>query len=823
MKKILFLLTFTLIFFSGNAQLKNVNPDPHGEPWYIGGLRIPSKAELAKIPTVQLAENAALKNAIILPSTHDNTTQPYFRPIFNQSDGSCSQSSGVAYNFTYEINRERGTDASLSVNQFPSHYTYNFLNDGDGNNGSWYTDGWDIIKANGCPNIPTYGGDLDSGGPKKWMSGYNNYESGMNNRVKEYFAIDVSTPAGLETLKHWMYDHLEGAATGSLVNFAAGISNNGFNMTSNNIVTSWGYVSNHAMTFVGWNDNITYDYNNDGQITNNIDINNDGVVDMRDWERGALIMVNSWGTYWGNNGKAYVMYKILAEDMAHGGIVGKKVFAVRVKNTQEPQLKMRVKMRHNSRKRIKISAGIASADLTSAIPEHKIDFPLFNKQGGDFDMQGINSNPIEITLDITPLLSFVDPNTQAKFFLIVNEDDPNGTASGMIYDFAIVDNNDQVYTCAQHNVNLLNNDDTILSITTGVSFNSPEITTNSLPGAIVNTPYSYDLQATGGSPAYIWKVLQHYNEQTHSDAFPAITGNPVTTTSDDDGYGTQNIDFDFPFYGSYYNQLYISTDGSIIFEPNFTYLRTESAIKANKVISPFASDLMIYPADGDGIFYEGDANHATFRWKTSLYGDQSANVDVAVTLYPNGNIKFYYGNNITPDLTWAAGISNGNGSAVILSNSGISTPDNDKFELVPQSYPTGMDITLEGTFHGTAPNEVNTWDIDFQVTDNNNVSKVKTLTFSTSTNAIKTQNLYKLQCYPNPVTETAIFSYQLKNDQNVHLVIYDLAGKPVQQIINEHQNAGKYQIYWSPNMAKGVYIYQLTTQQGSQTGKIIVK
>jgi hypothetical protein len=170
MKKILFL---SLILFSiqSFAQIHNINPDPNGEPWMVGGLKIPDKEKLAQIPTIILSQDDLNRSSLTLPAQLDNTTQAYFRPIFNQSNGSCAQSSGVAYNFTYEINRERGTSAAQVQNQYPSHYTYDFLNGGSGDNGSFYTDGWDIIIANGCPNIPAYGGALDTGGAARWMSG----------------------------------------------------------------------------------------------------------------------------------------------------------------------------------------------------------------------------------------------------------------------------------------------------------------------------------------------------------------------------------------------------------------------------------------------------------------------------------------------------------------------------------------------------------------------------------------------------------------------------------------------------------------------------
>ena len=84
------------------------------------------------------------------------------------------------------------------------------------------------------------------------------------------------------------------------------------------------YIEVKSMTFVGWDDEIQYDFNDDGKFTNDQDINGDGKVDLRDWEKGALIMVNSWGIDWGNGGKAFVMYKLLAETVENGGIQSNK-------------------------------------------------------------------------------------------------------------------------------------------------------------------------------------------------------------------------------------------------------------------------------------------------------------------------------------------------------------------------------------------------------------------------------------------------------------------------------------------------------------------
>ena len=260
--KILLKLTLLLFLISNlaNAELINVNPDKDGEPWYVGGLRKLTKEDLKKISKFKkLTLNSASKNRT-LPSRQDNSQNKFFRPIFSQLHGSCGQASGVGYTFTYEINYERDLAANTFDTQYPTHYTYNFLNNGSGNNGSWYFDGWEIIKTNGCPNVDTYGGYL-ANTDTEWMSGYDKYIASMENRVQEIISIDVSTPEGLELLKHWFVHHNNDEEYGGIVNFAAGASNyttdfvaNGLHEAGKMLMTKWGPQVNHAMTFVGYDE-----------------------------------------------------------------------------------------------------------------------------------------------------------------------------------------------------------------------------------------------------------------------------------------------------------------------------------------------------------------------------------------------------------------------------------------------------------------------------------------------------------------------------------------------------------------------------------------
>jgi len=818
MKKIF--LLFGLLFFSylSFSQLININPNPNAEPWIVGGLRVMSEAEINKIPVL---ENN-YKSSKDLPTSLDNSTQPYFRPIFNQTDGCCAQASGIAYNFTYEMNLARSINSNIEANQYPTHFTYNFLNQGDGNIGSNYADGWEIIKNLGCPNVATYGGLYNDA--SVWISGYDKYLSALNNRVESYFAINVGTPEGLTTLKYWLYDHLNGETVGGLANFSAGVTNE-FNITSTGKIVEFGHTVNHAMTIVGWDDNVKYDFNNDGQYTNNIDINGDNVVDMRDWEVGALIMVNSWGTFWGNSGKAYIMYKLLAEPSENGGILSDKVFSIKVKEFYTPKLTMKVKIEHQSRNKISIKAGVANS-LTATVPEYIIDFPIINNQGGDFPLQGgSNTNPMEVTLDVTPLLTYINSGEAAKIFFGINEKDPSDLYSGKIWEMIVTDvaKNKNYYSNSKE-ISLLNNTTTWMNADLTVTFDAPQISTTELFSAIAGQPFSQQLTASGGTAPYKFNFLLNYSEAQNTNNFLTTTTQTLVPDNYDDGFVTQQLGFEFPFYGKKYSDINVSTDGSLVFAPGFNFIRDEISIRANKIIAVYAADLMIYPDLGDGIFYTGDQNSATFRWKCSLFEQPDINLDFAVTIYPSGEIEYFYGTDMTPDLAWAAGISNGDGfNYKISQTSGVANPSNLKNKFTTEDFPYGMEITNDGLLTGTLQEANKQYNINFLVTDYNNISKSKSILFNTIQLGINELSNNNLNYFPNPFTNEIMFNFSLNTDSKVSLNIYDITGKKVAQIIDKQLTKGEYNINWKNDseLKNGIYIIKFENQNQVITNKIL--
>ncbi len=788
MKNILTLIAFLTISICINAQgIINVNPDPDGEPWNAGGLRELTADDYTRIAATPRLSLTASQRSRELPSSLDNSELAWFRPVFNQDGGSCGQASGIGYNFTYEMDYVRGLSANTAQNQYPTHYTWNFLNGGAGG-GSWYFDGWQIIAANGCPNVETYGGSPWYGGDRRWMSGYEDYIAGMENRMLEISTIDVSNEEGLMILKQWMFDRLDGSPTGGLANFSSGVSDV-FTMTylpggtpnaGQPVITRWGEQVNHAMTFVGYDDEIRFDVNNDGQYTNNLDITGDGSVDLRDWEIGGLVMVNSWGNSFGNNGKSFVLYRTLALSLQDGGIWNNLIHVIRTRTDYEPQVTLKATVKHTSRQKIKITAGV-SANTTDTKPAFTLEFPMFSNQGGDYYMQGgfsESDKSIEIGLDVTPLLSYIQPGQQSRFFIQIEEQDPENSSTGQITSLSLWDlNRSMEFQSQLANISMVNNDTTLVWADGNIDFIPTGISTQELPVAQTGMPYSFQLEATGAQAPYTWSVLQEFTESNNQAAFPAVTSNQLIPSDNDDGFATQSIDFPFPFYGQNYQDLVITTDGSVAFEGQFEYIRSETAIKSAKVITPYGSDLMIYPEYNDGMFYEGDATHATFRWKCSKFNDPSFDNDFAVTLYPDGTITFHYGNGITSSYDWAAGISAGDGQNYLISGISGSTVINPATSFLYQcpQLPAGMALSSDGIFAGTPTQANGDWPITFRALSANGLFATRTLNFTTDSELLLWPDTLM---YEDDIMAWEGLSFYLTNqtDHNVTLTTFEYQG-----------------------------------------------
>jgi hypothetical protein len=77
--------------------------------------------------------------------------------------------------------------------------------------------------------------------------------------------------------------------------------------------------------------------------------------------------------------------------------------------------------------------------------------------------------------------------------------------------------------------------------------------------------------------------------------------------------------------------------------------------------------------------------------------------------------------------------------------------------------------------------------------------------------------------YPNPFNPTTSINYSLANNGNVEIMIYDAAGRLVEELVNGHQDGGSYSISWNAsNQASGMYFVKMMAGDIVQTQKLVL-
>ncbi|MBU1097409.1 MAG: T9SS type A sorting domain-containing protein [Bacteroidetes bacterium] len=84
------------------------------------------------------------------------------------------------------------------------------------------------------------------------------------------------------------------------------------------------------------------------------------------------------------------------------------------------------------------------------------------------------------------------------------------------------------------------------------------------------------------------------------------------------------------------------------------------------------------------------------------------------------------------------------------------------------------------------------------------------------------------QNYPNPFNPSTVINYSVVEKGNVKLVVYDLLGRKITELINDYQNPGKYTVTWNglnnygASVASGIYFYQITAGKFVDTKKMML-
>jgi hypothetical protein len=680
---------------------------------------------------------------------------------------------------------------------------------------------------------------------KYWMSGYDRYYRAMQNRVLNNWSLPVGTPEELQVLKRYLFDHFDGSKFGGMANFQIGsgamalgrLPRNSYDEGAS-YITGFGTVVGHALTIVGYNDSIRLDRNGDLEYTNNLDINGDHVVDLNDFEKGALIVANTYGKSWGDDGFAYVPYHLLALYGWQGGFWNKSVHIVEAVRSVVPLLTMKVELKHSCRNKIRIMAGMSN-DPDATEPEHLLELPMFNYQGAGLPLyrhERPDTTRFELGIDISPLADFIETDGPVRIFLVIDEKDSWGNENGIVRSMMVYNdfNTRDSVACPLQDAEIKSNSRTLLSVVMHVRFNRIKIKEVpklfAKPGDFV----SVQMEVAGAASPYTWELVPDY--QIGFSAAPVPDwgeGNLLFNGQFGNMVSRISLPFKFRFYGAEYDHVSVTEDGELLFdqeEIGYPYVIDPGLVfQSIKKINGFGTDLDYYMGDNTISMVANDTVMAV-TWKAIAPSDgQGVPVKIVCEIRPNGRIRYIYDK---PDVLFPPGTT---------TDLGVSNGDSRQFRRASQFNPNRIEgancLTInpylypkETKFDETGwlfchPESANTlYEVKVRVVDKNNRAAYSTVRISTQD---LTESPLLSMNYPNPFTTETRFRIIVPTKSKVLAEVFDLTGRKLAVLCDAEYSPAEYEVQWNgaaadgTQVSPGIYICRVLVGKQSASCKLI--
>ena len=220
--------------------------------------------------------------------------------------GSCTSWAHVYYSFTYAINKSRGVKTTPE-NTYSPQWSYNLTSNGESEGSTAADIEWFLEKQGGAPlSMVPYKED-----PVTWCSDMNVWRESINNRLTDtikYNSFGTRTTQITSPSDPKLTEVKTALAKGEILTFSTEIYSwvttklkshkdapgNDAYVGEEAVKYLDGAEGSHAMTIVGYNDNIW------------VDVNDNGKVDSG--EMGAFKIANSWGKGYHNDGFIWFAY-----------------------------------------------------------------------------------------------------------------------------------------------------------------------------------------------------------------------------------------------------------------------------------------------------------------------------------------------------------------------------------------------------------------------------------------------------------------------------------------------------------------------------------
>jgi hypothetical protein len=380
-------------------------------------------------------------------SVVDNSKLPYFPPIGNQEGGNaCAQFVATYYIMSHETCLARGcNNKTLGVSTiFSPAFTYNLVNLDNAGGGTRVEWGFGVhydVGAISLASMPYSAGDF-----VKYNGSAADWRSAIRYRMNSYQTISgIDTSTGVANLKQLLANgHVAGIGTGTggwivrTVGVDPSAPSNPYAGQQIAVADTYGY--NHAMTVVGYDDNIW------------TDINGNGVVETG--EKGAFLLANSFGSVVNNNGFMWVSYDAIKASSTFRTDSGRiKAFENAMayfeyaKPSYTPKLLAQFTLTHPVRSQMAVAIGTSATSSTSPTSLFVPYWPpptsvcsictthALNYGGGDYDLMYPNYGASgTFVFDFTDM---VQTNTTLKYYFRLSD---NATGSpATLNDFRLTD------------------------------------------------------------------------------------------------------------------------------------------------------------------------------------------------------------------------------------------------------------------------------------------------------------------------------------------------------------------------------------------------
>jgi hypothetical protein len=290
---------------------------------------------------------------------------------------------------------------------------------------------------------------------------------------------------------------------------------------------------------------------------------------------------------------------------------------------------------------------------------------------------------------------------------------------------------------------------------------------------------------------------------------PLFIGDSYILSSEINGVENHNLELIFTYSIDWWsNTMYVgiatTSDGGSSYSSIWEFGATTSY--------PPVTDTIYFTGMNNmqlALYYTGDSNDADFWYVDDLYLIDLGFVPVELSSFTIDVNK----NNIT--LNWSTATeTNNRGFEVQRSISGR------EFEAI--AFVDGKGTTSEMQYFSYTDEELSEGVYNYRLKQ---VDYDGTFEYSNEISAeVVIPKVYLLsQNYPNPFNPATTISYSIKNKGFVTLKVFDILGNEIKTLVNNEQEAGKYQLEFNASsLTSGVYLYTLTAGDFVSTKKMIL-